>query len=697
MGKRIIEMPARLYKKYLQRHINKFKEHWLFYTSVALTAVYLYGIIVNSFIMAVGNFAQNSDAPVFTLNPLKCFAAVFSVYGFGIAFFVFVMYMLIKKDWLGYITGVKVKKDERNFYTVNEGTHGTSGWMDKKDIQKTFLVGEADTVEGPILGKIDSGDYCSYLGMNTNNGLNRHVLIYGASGAGKTFGFVKPFILKTVQLGESLVIVDPKAELAALMAEYLKSEGYVVKMFNLLDMENSDAWNCLGEIEGDVDMVQAVAEVIIKNTSDNEQKPDVWDKAEKNLLVALIHYVLTLTDPDTGELLPIYQRSLGTIYDILSTEGVNSLNAMMQKLPLEHPARAPYGVFKQAASNLWGNIFIGLGSRLGVFQNKLVKKITAYHEIDLELPGKQKCAYFCIISAQDSSLEFLSSLFFSLLFKKLANYSHKHGDERGRLPCDVNMLLDEFNNVGKIPDFKRILSVVRSQGVNCQIITQSAAQLADRYPNKEWEEIVGNCDTQLMLGCNDEMTAEFISKRCGNITIRTTSSMAPQTPLFSPVTNEVRGYKQNTSNATRPLMYPEEIQQMDNSECLILVRGRKPIKAKKITPLELSSYKYLKHHRVTDYVPKWRQDEESGNGDVYEGYTDIGFSDDIKDEPEEIPVISPLRDMEVIPGSVGKYMGKNNSGNADNKAANDDIVEGKRKPYAPRQTNIKRITERNKR
>ena len=214
-----------------------------------------------------------------------------------------------------------------------------------------------------------------------------------------------------------MIIVDPKAEMAEQMSEYLREQGYVVKMFNLLNKDNSDGWNCLGEIDGNVDKVQNVAEVIIRNTSEDGQKADFWDKAEKNLLVALIHYVCTLKDPLTGELLPIQKRSLATIYDMLSSEGQKSLDAKMRSLPLDHPARAPYGIFKQAASNLWGNMFIGLGSRLNVFQNKLVKKITSYHEIDLELPGKQPCAYFCIISDQDSSLEFLSSLFFHCCLK----------------------------------------------------------------------------------------------------------------------------------------------------------------------------------------------------------------------------------------------------------------------------------------
>ena len=575
---------------------------------------------------------------MFTLNPIKCIGAVFTPQGLGIAFFILIMYLLIKQNWLQYITGVKIKKDERNFYTVNEGTHGTSGWMDRKDMKKTFLIGTADSVEGAILGKLARRGFYEYLGLNADNGLNKHIMIYGASGSGKSRGFIKPFILKTAKLMQSMIIVDPKAEMAEQMAEYLKEEGYVVKMFNLLDMENSDAWNCLGEIDGDIDMVQSVAEVIIRNTSEEGQKADFWDKAEKNLLVALIHYVYTLKDPVTGELLPIQKRSLDTIYNMLSHDGQKELDAKMQRLPLDHPARAPYGIFKQAAGNLWGNIFIGLGSRLNVFQNKLVKKITSYHEIDLELPGKRPCAYFCIISDQDSSLEFLSSLFFSLLFKKLSDYARKHGDERGRLPVEVNMVLEEFCNIGRLLDFKKTISTVRSRGINCQIAAQSAAQMADRYPVNEWQEIVGNCDTQIMLGCNDQMTSEFISKKCGNITIRTTSSMAPQTPLFSPITRQVNGYKQNTSNATRPLMYPDEIEQMDNRECLILVRGQKPLKAMKIIPDELSEFHKLKRTRITEYVPKWRYDEEHSMSDTdnisYEDeFTDI---DDVEESPFDL-------------------------------------------------------------
>lgn len=598
---------------------RKIKEHFWFYFFGVLAFTYLYGIVIRSFRTALSNFLNGTDENIFTLNPVKCLAAVFTPQGVGVIFFLFIMYALISGKWLHLITGVKITKDERNFFVSNEGSHGTSGWMTKKERVKILESGTADELPCTILCKTkDSGfsdEFAEYLGLRSDSGLNKHIIAYGATGSGKSRGFVKPLMLKMAQLLEagkskqSMIIVDPKAELFEQYSEFLKDCGYTVRAFNLLDMENSDGWNCIGETEGDVDMVQSVAETVIRNTSEDGQKADFWDKAEQNLLIALILYVQSMRDPVTNELLPIHERSLGTIYKILSSESAKSLDAKFQRLPLDHPARGPYGIFKQAASNLWGNVFIGLGSRMNVFQNKLVDKITKYHEIDLELPGKQPCAYFCIISATDTAYEFLSSLFFSMLFKKLSDYARKHGDERGRLPVEVNFVMDEFCNVGKLLDFKKTISVVRGYGINCQIIVQSIAQLSDRYPVKEWEEIVGNCDTQLVLGCNDMMTSEYISKRCGSVTIQLTNSMAPQTPLFSPITREVTGYRQTKSNNTRPLMYPEEILQMDNKECLVLIRGQKPLKGLKIIPDELSDYKRLRYSRVADYIPKWRKYE----------------------------------------------------------------------------------------
>lgn len=621
--KKLLKKSSRLYKL-----CRKIRAHFWFYLCCTLILIYLYGIMMNSFISAMGNFTRGTMNETLSLNPIKCFAAVFTPQGLGVLFFLFIIYALIASKWMYLLTGVKITKDERNFFVSNEGTHGTSGWMTKNERSRVLLTAGADKLPCPILCKIkdsvfDDDCFADYVGLRDDVGLNGHTMVYGASGSGKSRGFVKPFVLKMAKLNasahqkKSMILVDPKGEFFESMSEFLRKQGYVVKAFNLLDMENSDGWNCIGEIGNDTDMVQSVAEIIIRNTADSEQKADFWDKAEKNLLIALLLYVQSMRDPITNELLPISERSVGTIYRMLSTEGSKSLDAKFQKLPLDHPARAPYGIFKQAASNLWGNIFIGLGSRLSVFQNKLVDTITKYHEIDLELPGKQPCAYFCIISAQDSAYEFLSSLFFSLLFKRLTDYARKHGDERGKLPVGVDFVMDEFCNCGKLLDFKKTISVVRSYGINCHVIIQSIAQLADRYPIKEWEEIVGNCDTQLFLGCNDTMTSEFISKRCGNITIQLTNSMAPQTPLFSPITREITGYRQTKSNNTRPLMYPEEVLQLDNKECILLIRGQKPLKGLKIIPDELSAFKELEFTRVSEYIPKWHDEEEKNQAAEY--------------------------------------------------------------------------------
>lgn len=480
------------------RLINKIRDKFWVYLFGTLIGLYIYGIVIYSFRAAFTNFINGTAESVFTLNPIKCLGAVFTPQGFGVIFFLFIMYALISGKWIHLITGVKITKDKRNFFVSSEGTHGTSGWMTKKEQEKILESGSADNLTCPILCKNDEDAYADYLGLRNDSGLNKHVIVYGATGSGKSRGFVKPLILKMVQLlkmgnKQSMIIVDPKAELFEQYSEFLRKNGYTVRAFNLLDMENSDGWNCIGETEGDVDMVQSVAEIIIRNTSEDGQKADFWDKAEQNLLIALILYVQSLRNPVTNELLPLHERSLGTIYKILSTESAKSLDAKFKRLGKDHPAHGPYGIFKQAASNLWGNVFIGLGSRMNVFQNKLVDKITKYHEIDLELPGKEPCAYFCIISATDTAYEFLSSLFFSMLFKKLSDYARKYGDERGRLPVEVNFIMDEFCNVGKLLDFKKTISVVRGYGINCQIIVQSIAQLSDRYPIKEWEEIVGNC------------------------------------------------------------------------------------------------------------------------------------------------------------------------------------------------------------
>lgn len=624
LSEKLARLEDRIFSRWgkkLERFFDRRRGKWRLYIPLILSGWYFYGMLINSIHLGIRSTFNTTGEPVgsiWVVNPFRNLLAPFTPTGLGVTAVSILLICLITKKGYVWFSGYKFIRDKRGFDILPDGTHGTSGFMSRKEQEKILLTGPIKELSGTLLGKMkddpdDSDKYAEYVTLRPNNGLTEHIMIYGSTGAGKTRGFVKPFILQCATKRndrESLICVDPKGEVYESMSAFLREQGYEVKMFNLLDMENSDAWNCLSEIEQDKDLVQSIAEVIIKNTSNANERQDFWEKAELNLLMALMHYVATQTIPGTNQLLPIQQRSLGAIYRMLSNESFADLERRFDALPKDHPALPPYGIFKLANRQIWGNIAIGLGNRLSVFQNPLVDKITSYNEIDLTLPGRKPCAYFCCISAQDSSLEFLSSLFFSQLFARLIEYGRRYGDH-GRLPITVNVCLEEFCNIGKLNDFKRVLNFCRGSNIFCQLIVQSIPQLQDRYPKTEWEELIGCTDIQICLGCNDVDTATYISKKCGVTTIKVENNQMPLMPLFSPVYTSTRPYSQTKSNTQRALMLPDEILRMDNRESLILLRGQKPLKLYKITPDEHPSFGRLKDVRVSDYIPEWRRREKS--------------------------------------------------------------------------------------
>ena len=146
--------------------------------------------------------------------------------------------------------------------------------------------------------------------------------------------------------------------------------------------------------------------------------------------------------------------------------------------------------------------------------------MTAYDEIDMELPGKERCIYYCINSDQDSTFDFLASLFLSFVFIKLVRYADKHCPD-GKLPVPVHVLGEELTACGVIPDLSRKISVIRSRNISMSCVFQNLAGLQNRYPQNQWQEILGNSDIQLFLGCVDELTAKYISDRSGEVSILT--------------------------------------------------------------------------------------------------------------------------------------------------------------------------------
>ena len=596
-----------------ERHKTKFP----LYIPMGLVAWYFYGMLLNS--LKLGRQATfhlpGQEVPsIWVVNPFKNWFVVFTPFGLGVTAVVVLLVCLITKKGYIWFSGYKYTHDPRGFDILPDATHGSSGFLTKKEMGEFLELGDVTEVQGMMLGKHkahenDLDKYAIYAAHRMIPGDNNNLLCIGAPGSGKSRGFIIPFLMGCAQRGESVFVTDPKGELFEKLSPYFREKGHYVKAVNFLDMAHSDGWNCLYSLEKETHLVQTVANTIIKNTSGPKEADDFWSRAELNLLMALIHYVCNLKDAN-GSLIPIEQRGLGDVYQIMANKSIQEINRTLAELPPEHPAKGHHGLFLKARENLWGNIAIGLGNRLAIFQNKLVDAITRNHDVDLLMPGQKPCAYFVIISAQDSAYRFLSSLFFSLALPRLSDYARLHG-RNGRLPVLVNFCLDEYCNIGYMDGIADALNSIRGFNMSCQIVVQSLSQWQEKYPGKEWENQLATFDQTLYMGCNDLTSAKYISEKCGKVTISVTNNQMPLMPLFSPVYTSTRPYSQTRSNTQRDLMQPDEVLRLDRRKCIALFQGHKPALLYKLAPEEFPDYGKLNSCRVIDYIPAWRQQEET--------------------------------------------------------------------------------------
>lgn len=485
---------------------------------------------------------------------------------------------------------------DRNFIYSAKGTYGTSGWMSRKEMAGVLdLVPDLRKHKGVVLGMLDNKAVC----IPENPHINGNLAVYGSSGSMKTRSFCMNRILQAAVRGESLIISDPKSELYEKSSEYLRDQGYCVKVFNLVNPENSDSWNCLSEVEGQELMAQLFVDVIIKNTINNGKGDHFWDSCEMNLLKALVLYV----DQSYAE----QNRNIGEVYRLLTLSGESDLDSLFENLPPTHPAKAPYSLYKQASDTVRSGVIIGLGSRLQVFQSELIKKITTRDEIDLELPGQERCAYFLVTSDQDSTFDFLASLFLSFCFIKLVRYADKNC-EGGKLPVPVHVLGEELTACGTIPDLSRRLSVIRSRNISMSCVFQNLAGLQNRYPLNLWQEILGNCDAQLFLGCTDELTAEFISSRTGLASV-SVSSKSKQLGTWR-ISNYTPEFRETSGVGKRPVLTPDEVLRLPIKQALVIIRGQKVLKVDKMDYSKHPEASKLRSCKASAHIPEWRRLEQ---------------------------------------------------------------------------------------
>ena len=463
-----------------------------------------------------------------------------------------------------FIVGV-ARSAPKNEYTDFE--HGSSDWS-KNGEQYQIL----NNKKGIVLAENN------YLPVDKRGNVN--VLVVGGSGSGKSASYSIP---NAYQLLGSYVFTDPKGELYDKTAGYLRANGYEIKVLNLVRPQFSDGYNPLMHISSEID-VDVIANTIVKGQKeDGGSSEPFWDDSAEMLLKALIYYLMA-TRPEE-------EQNLASCAELVraanSNGGSNLLTELISKLPYDHPARMNYKSIEIAPEKTYSSILSTLQSKLGKFDSKDIAELTSTDTINFEDIGNKKTAVYVISSDTHTAYDFLLTIFFSQMIQQLYNYADENG---GALKVPTYFILDEFANIGKIPDFDKKISTSRSRKISFSVILQNLDQLEAVY-EKSYETIIGNCDTHVFLGSNSYKTVEYFSKALGEKTIeRDSISVNRDRKYFK------TGQSVSDQIMARALMTPDELRRMDNDLCIIFEKGIKPVKANK--------YYYFKHKKIVNDLSK---------------------------------------------------------------------------------------------
>ena len=344
-----------------------------------------------------------------------------------------------------------------------------------------------------------------------------------------------------------------------------------------------------------------IANTIVKGQSEMSAQADpYWDDMAEMLLKALIYYLLA-TRPEEEQNL----ASCAELVRAANNSGSgNLLTELMNKLPYDHPARMNYKSIEIAPEKTYSSILSSLQSKLGKFDSKEIAELTSTNTINFPDIGKKKTALYVISSDTHGAYDFLLTIFFSQMIQRMYDFADKQG---GALPVPTFFVLDEFANIGRIPDFDKKISTSRSRKISFSVILQNLDQLEAVY-EKTYETIIGNCDTTVFLGSNSQKTVEYFSKELGERTIaRESWSVNKDKHMWK------QGFQKSDQIMARPLMTPDELRRLDGDLCIIFEKGLKPIKAPKYYYFNYNTAKlvdrYMANHNAVSGIDRgeWRK------------------------------------------------------------------------------------------
>lgn len=470
------------------------------------------------------------------------------------------------------------------YYTGQKNTrpgeeHGSASWGSVRELDKKYR--DKDAGKNVILTQ--------HLQMSMNGKLHRRNLlqiIVGGSGSGKTRFLAKPNLMLA---NASFIVTDPKGEMLRAVGNLFLEEGYVLRVFDLIDPSKSDCYNPFCYIRKDADVFKLI-DNFIKNTTPKGAKANdpFWEKSETALDAALMLYLLHEA--------PVEDQNMETILYMIENGGAKEedddyqspLDLLFEALEEEQPdhiAVRQYHIFKQAAGKTAKSILVSAAVRLASFTLPEIQRITASDDMELGKLGERKQAIFCIIpDSNDASLNFLVGMLYTQAFQEL--YYQADKVHQGALPVPVRLMFDEFANVALPDGYARLQATMRSRNIMSTIILQNISQLKALFKD-DWEGIIGNADSFLYLGGNEQSTHKYISELLGKETIDTKTSSQSKGRNGS--------FSQNFQQTGRELMTPDEVRRLDNKDAIVLIRGEKPVIDEK--------YDILKHpniHRTED-------------------------------------------------------------------------------------------------
>ena len=439
---------------------------------------------------------------------------------------------------------------------------------------------------------------------NPKTARNKNILVIGGSGSGKTRFFVKPSLL---QMHSSYVVTDPKGQLLRETGKLLAHGGpkrdengkpvrdkrgkviyepYRIKVLNTINFSKSMKYNPLAYVRSEKDILKLV-NVIIANTKGDGEKSseDFWIKAERLLYCALIGYIWYEAEPEEKNfitLLELINACEAREDDETYKSPVDILFDELAKKQPEHFAVKQYVKFKMAAGKTLKSILVSCGARLSPFDIKELRDIMTEDELELDTMGDRKTALFLIMSDTDTTFNFVIAMLQSQLFNLLCDKADDFYN--GRLPVHVRCLLDEFANIGQIPNFDKLIATIRSREISASIILQSQSQLKTIYKDAA-DTIVGNCDVTLFLGGKEKSTLKEISELLGKETIDSLS----QSENRGAQTSHGLSYQK----LGKELMTQDEIAVMDGGKCILQLRGVRPFFSDKYDLTKHPRYKYL--------------------------------------------------------------------------------------------------------